>query len=85
MNDSRGQRNHHPELDDEDRTHISEVFFEDIEPKLKTLEARNGALNCAFAGEQYRNWTILFRSTASGFEVVEFEYDEDGEGMDLDL
>ena len=42
-------------------------------------------LNCEFAGEQYRNWNIRFKSVGSGFDIVEFEYDEEGCGIDLDL
>ena len=28
---------------------------------------------------------IQFRSVGSFFEIVDFEYDEEGEGLDLDL
>ena len=85
MNDREATRDHRLQLDEDDRTHIIQVFFEEMEPKLKKLEARLGTLNCDFAGEQYRNWSMVFRSAGSGFEVVDFEYDEDGAGMDLDL
>jgi hypothetical protein len=85
MNDREATRDHHPQLDEDDRTHIIQVFFEEMEPKLKKLEARLGTLNCDFAGAQYRNWSMVFKSVGSGFEVVDFEYDEDGAGMDLDL
>ena len=85
MNDREGQVDYHPELDDDDKTHITDIFFEEVVPKLRKLGARLGNLNCDFAGEEYRNWTILFRSIGSDFKIVDFEYDEDGEGMDLDL
>ena len=79
------QINHLHALDDDDKDCIREVFFEDIVPKLFKLDARLGTLNCQFAGEQYKNWNILFRSAGSGFDIVEFEYDEEGCGIDLDL
>lgn len=89
MKDREGQVDHHPELDpeldDDDKTRIIDIFFEEVVPKLRKLDARLGNVNCDFAGEQYRDWTILFRSIGSDFEIVDFEYDEDGEGMDLDL
>ena len=85
MNVGKGQVAHHPELHDEDRTHITYIFFEEIVPKLRKLDARIGNVNCDFAGEEYKDWTILFRSIGSDFEIVDFEYDEEGEGMDLDL
>ena len=56
-----------------------------IVPKLAKLQARTGILSCQFAGDRYRNWTIQFKETGSGFEILDFEYDEDAEGMDLDL
>ncbi len=73
------------ELDDDDRDLIRDIFIEEIIPKLRKLDARLGNLNCDFAGEQYRNWNIVFRSSGTGFEIVDFEYDEDSDGMDLDL
>ncbi|MCP4667095.1 MAG: hypothetical protein GY849_12095 [Deltaproteobacteria bacterium] len=85
MNDREGQVYHHPELDDDDKVRITDIFFEEVVPKLRKLDARLGNVNCDFAGEAYRDWTILFRSIGSDFEIVDFEYDEDGEGMDLDL
>ena len=47
--------------------------------------ARMGNLNCEFAGERFKNWNIQFKSIGSDFEIVEFEYDEEGDGIDLDL
>lgn len=73
------------ELDDGDRVTITDLFFEEIVPKLRKLDARTGTLNCEFAGEEYKNWSIHFRSAGSGFDIVEFEYDEEGAGMDLDF
>jgi hypothetical protein len=43
-----------------------------------------GTLSCEFAGEQYKHWTLRFRSVGSDFEIVEFEYDEDADNLDLD-
>ena len=85
MNDRNGRVDYHFELDDDDKSHITDIFFEEIVPKLRKLDARLGNVNCDFAGEGYRDWTIRFRSVGSDFEIVDFEYDEDGEGMDLDL
>ena len=73
------------ELDDDDKAYISDVFFEHIVPKLIKCDARLGNLSCEFAGEKYKNWMIQFQSKGSGFDIVEFEYDEDGESIDLDL
>ena len=33
----------------------------------------------------YKDWSIQFKSAGSDFDIVEFEYDENGEGIDLDL
>jgi hypothetical protein len=74
-----------PELSDEEEDHIRSVFHEEIAPKLIRLQARTGTISCAFAGHQYRNWTIRFNSRGSDFEILDFEYDEDAEGIDLDL
>ena len=73
------------ELDDDDRAVITEQFFETVVPKLTRLNARKGNINCEFAGEKYKNWTILFDSMGSDFEIIDFEYDEDSVGIDLDL
>jgi hypothetical protein len=73
------------ELDDDDKAHISDVFFEHMVPKLIKHDARLGNLCCKFAGEKYKNWMIRFQSKGSDFDIVEFEYDEDGENIDLDL
>jgi len=73
------------QLDDEDRTHITEVFFEELVPKLKRLQARIGMLDCSFAGEKYANWLLHFKSTGADFSIVDFEYDEDSRSLSLDL
>ena len=73
------------ELSDEDRVHIREVFYDEIVPKLKNSHARLGNLNCDFAGEQYKYWNIQFKSAGSDFDIVEFEYDEEGCGLDLEM
>ncbi len=71
------------ELDDDDKCHIMEIFHEDIAPRLMRMDARIGNINCEFAGSQYKNWVVEFRSTRSGFEIVDFEYDEDSRSFDL--
>ncbi len=73
------------ELDDEDRVSIAELFFKEIVPKLRRLDARHGIVNCEFAGKRFKNWSIHFKSAGSGFDIVEFEYDEKGASMDLNL
>lgn len=72
------------ELDDEDRAFITEIFFDQIAEKLKGLDARIGTLSCEFAGEQYKNWNISFKSAGPDFEILDFEYDEDSRGFSLD-
>jgi len=71
------------ELDDDDKIHITEIFSEDVVPRLMRMDARIGNINCKFAGEQYENWVIEFKSTRSGFEIVDFEYDEDSRSFEL--
>ena len=71
------------ELNDDDKAHIAEVFDEDVAPRLMIMHARIGNINCEFAGEQYKNWVIEFRSTRSGFDIVDFEYDEDSRSFEL--
>ena len=73
------------ELSDEDRDYIREAFHKDIVPKLKKSHARLGMLNCDFAGEAYKYWNIQFKSVGSDYDIVDFEYDEEGCGIDLDL
>jgi hypothetical protein len=72
------------ELDGIDKSHITEIFFDDIVPKLNRIDARIGTLNCDFAGDQYKNWNITFKSKGQGFEIIDFEYDADSYGFCLD-
>ncbi len=74
-----------PELDDEAQEHIRATFQDEVVPKLKRLDARLGMIACGFAGERYRNWVVQFKSVGSDFEIVDFEYDEDADSIDLDL
>jgi hypothetical protein len=73
------------ELTEEEKSEIQERFHEEIVPKLRKLDARLGTINCEFAGPQYASWMIRFRSRGEDFEIVDFEYDETGAGMDLDV
>ena len=72
-------------LTDEEISAIQQLFSEEIVPKLKKLDARLGMISCEFAGPQYAKWMIQFRSRGNEFQIVDFEYDEMGAGMDLDL
>jgi len=72
-------------LTEEEKSEIQELFYEAIVPKLKKLDARLGTISCEFAGPRYENWMIQFRSRGEEFEIVDFEYDETGAGIDLDL
>jgi len=73
------------ELTGEEKSEIRDLFIEAIVPKLKKLDARLGTISCEFAGPQYSKWMIQFRSRGEEFEIVDFEYDEKGAGIDLDL
>lgn len=73
------------DLTDEEKSEIQQLFSEEIVPKLKKLDARLGTISCEFAGPQYANWMIQFRSRGEGFEIVDFEYDEMAAGIELDL
>jgi len=82
--------NNHPErgqprLSDEEKGHITDLFYEQIVPKLIRFHARNGVVGCDFAGFRYRHWQIQFKSRGNDFEIVDFEYDEEGCGIDLDI
>jgi hypothetical protein len=85
----RNEKNDSPnplhELDDEDRAHITDRFFDEIVPQLIRLDARLGTINCEFAGREYKNWNIEFRSEGTGFDIVGFYYDKEGTSIDLDL
>jgi hypothetical protein len=85
MKRKKHQVNLYNELTEEEKQRIRSIFHNQVVPKLIRLEARIGTINCEFAGEQFKNWTIQFRSVGSGFDIVEFEYDEDAAGIDLDL
>jgi len=72
-----------PALDDDDKAHIAEIFDEDVAPRLMIMQARAGNINCDFAGAQYKNWVIEFKSNRFGFEIVDFEYDENSRSFEL--
>jgi hypothetical protein len=71
------------ELSEEDKLHIREVFAEEIEPRLIRMQARIGTLNCDFAGEKHKDWILYFKSNRSGFEIVDFEYDDSSRSIKL--
>jgi hypothetical protein len=71
------------ELDDDDKIHITEIFQGDIAARLMQMDARSGNISCEFAGPQYRNWVIQFKSSRWGLEIVDFEYDEDIRSFNL--
>ena len=73
------------ELTDDEKSEIQQLSSEEIVPKLKKLDARLGMISCEFAGPQYAKWMVQFRSRGDEFEIVDFEFDERGTGMDLDL
>ena len=73
------------ELDEEEKALIGDIFYEQIVPKLLKLDARLGNLSCEFAGEKYTNWVLQFQSKGSGFEIVDFEYDDEADVLDIDL
>ena len=73
------------ELDEYDKAHINDVFLESMTEKLRKMSARIGCLNCRFAGDAYKSWVVSFRSKGSGFEITDFEYDEDSRSLDLGL
>lgn len=72
------------ELDDDDKFRITVIFHESVIPKLRKLDARLGTINCDFAGEQYKNWNLHFKSTGSDFAIVDFEYDDESCSFSLD-
>jgi len=82
-NQDRTQPLRHPELNDDDRIQIYEIFQKDVVPKLMMMHARNGMINCEFAGEEYKNWVIEFRSSRTGLDIVDFEYDPDSRSFKL--
>jgi hypothetical protein len=72
-----------PELSLKDETLLMEVFYEKVVPKLQKLQARNGIINCRFIGEHFRHWNIVFKTMGSEFKIVDFEFDENADGMSL--
>jgi hypothetical protein len=81
--------NHTPgrksELDEDDLTTIRSAFEQKIIPKLRRHHARTGMLSCGFAGRAYASWMIRFRSVGNDFDITDYEYNQDGDGRDLDL
>ncbi len=64
------------ELSEEDKAFIIEKFENEIAPKtMMKMVGRVGVINCAFAGEEYKDWNIIFRAKGDGFEIIDFEYD----------
>lgn len=72
------------ELDDDDKALITEIFFDEVVTELNRMDARIGTLNCDFAGNQYKNWNIHFKSKGPSFEIIDFEYDEDSYSFSLE-
>lgn len=85
MKKEKGPIDPRTELSDEEKDHIREIFFGEVVPKLGRLHARLGTISCEFADPKFKNWMVRFRSRGSDFEIVDFEYDEEGCGVDLDL
>ena len=71
------------ELDEDDKFHITDVFHAKIAARLLRMDARIGNICCEFAGPQYRNWILEFKSSRWGLEIVDFDYDEDARSFDL--
>ncbi len=71
------------ELEDDDKVRITELFEDDIAAKLMQMDARSGNISCEFAGPQYRNWVVQFKSSRWGLEIVDFEYDEHTRSFNL--
>jgi len=72
------------DLSEEDKIIIIDKFEREIVPKLIIkLQGRIGVLNCGFAGKKYEKWNLIFRAKGNGFEIIDFEYDE--ESIELDL
>ncbi len=72
-----------PELDEEDKAVIRDIFLEKVVPKLQRLGARTGTIACDFAGDKFQNWLIHFRSFRKDFDIVEFEYDPEARTINL--
>jgi hypothetical protein len=85
ISENRNKHSKGKDLDDDEKAFIVDIFHRDIVSRLNKLHARKGILNCGFAGDQFADWIIRFVSRGNGFEITEFEYDEDSFSMDLDL
>ena len=70
-------------LDEDDKLHITDVFHGEVAARLLRMDARIGNICCEFAGSQYRNWILEFKSSRWGLEIVDFEYDKDARSFDL--
>ncbi len=82
---SPGSLKYQPDLDEDEKILIGELFDDEIVPKLIKLGARLGTINCSFAGDKYQKWNIRFKSIGSDFMISDFEFDEEGASIDLDL
>ncbi|RLB11343.1 MAG: hypothetical protein DRG39_04350 [Deltaproteobacteria bacterium] len=72
------------ELSEEDKAIIRERFEKEICPKLTMkMAGRIGVLNCGFAGKRYKDWNIIFRAIGDGFEIIDFEYDEESREVEF--
>ena len=74
-----------PDLDEDEKILLHDLFEEEIVPRLARLGARLGTINCSFAGEKYNKWNIRFKSIGSDFMITDFEFDENSASIDLDL
>jgi hypothetical protein len=70
-------------LDDDDKIRITEIFESDVAARLMQMDAKCGNISCEFAGPQYRNWVLEFKSSRWGLEIVGFEYDEETRSFNL--
>lgn len=73
------------EISEDDKFQIRAAFSEIVVPRLRRLDARTGALNCEFAGSEFKNWIVHFRSSGADFVITEFEYDETSVHVELEL
>ncbi len=72
------------ELTEEDKAIIIDKFEKEIASKtMMKMVGRIGILNCTFAGEEYKDWNIIFRAKGDGFEVIDFEYDPESREVKL--
>lgn len=82
---ARGSFKNLPDLDEDEKIFLNDLFEEEIVPRLTRLGARLGTINCSFAGEKYHKWNIRFKSVGSDFMITDFEFDENSTSIDLDL